>query len=156
VISHTTICNAAFFGFASGDTLTLFCSRCLSYHIEGNGLDGYIPREITHLTTLSKLHFGSNNAVAGPIPSDLDKLSRLEYFALSRNRMTGNLPTSLCQLDRLRKLYLGFNYFDGAIPSCIDNLTNLETLFVSEIDIVSSKSPSVNFLLTQSSPFCGM
>eukprot|EP00977_Amphora_coffeiformis_P017048 scaffold5478_cov161-Amphora_coffeaeformis.AAC.2 len=100
-------------------------------NLNGNGLKGEIPQELTRLSTLRILQMSSNRDISGQLPSDLDQLTRLEHVAFSRNELTGPIPTELCGLSTLRHIYLGFNEIEGAIPDCIDNLANLETLFLS-------------------------
>ncbi|KAI7743221.1 hypothetical protein M8C21_007495 [Ambrosia artemisiifolia] len=62
------------------------------------------------------------------LPSDIDRLSRLEYMDLGGNNFTGDIPPSLGNLSTLIYLQLYQNLFDGSIPSAIGNLSSLMIL----------------------------
>ena len=64
----------------------------------------------------------------GTIPSEMTKLTLIDYFAMQYNFFTGELPTWLGELAKLRVLALGNNKFVGSLPKCFEKLTNLVTL----------------------------
>ena len=66
--------------------------------------------------------------LAGTLPSDLEKLERLEVLALDRNSLSGRLPTELGNLRNLTRLALNRNQLTGSIPSQLGNLSNLSII----------------------------
>lgn len=45
-----------------------------------------------------------NNAISGPIPSDIGKLEKLQTLDLSNNQFNGSIPSSLGELENLNYL----------------------------------------------------
>ena len=103
----------------------------MTLRLDGNGLIGEIPPELTHLSTLAVLQMSSNYGVQAQLPKGISRLTDLEHIAVSRNLLTGEFPEELCEIPSLKHIFLGFNELEGNIPDCIDGLVNLETLFVS-------------------------
>ncbi|KAK8470286.1 hypothetical protein PHAVU_004G103200 [Phaseolus vulgaris] len=57
------------------------------------------------------------NLLIEKIPSNIGKLTSLEFLDLSRNQLAGSIPLSLAQIDRLTVLDLSHNYLSGQIPT---------------------------------------
>ena len=88
----------------------------------------------------------SNNALSGPIPSELGSLSNLERLLLSGNRLSGSIPSGLGSLSNLEWLSLRRNQLSGSIPSELGSLSNLTLLFLYDnalrrSDTISPRKP---------------
>ena len=68
------------------------------------------------------------NAFVGPIPADIDRLSRLRYLDLTGNNFSGDIPAAIGRLRELVYLFLVQNEFNGTWPTEIGSLANLEQL----------------------------
>ena len=68
------------------------------------------------------------NAFVGPIPADIDRLSRLRYLDLTGNNFSGDIPALIGRLRDLFYLFLVQNEFNGTWPTEIGCLANLEHL----------------------------
>nr|GEU67496.1 probable LRR receptor-like serine/threonine-protein kinase At5g45780 isoform X1 [Tanacetum cinerariifolium] len=66
-----------------------------------------------------------NNALSGPIPAEIGKLTGLETLDLSSNQFVGEIPSSLGSLTRLSYLRLNKNKLSGDIPGPVANLTGM-------------------------------
>ena len=56
-------------------------------HLHANRLDGSIPPELGHLTSLSALTL-DRNQLSGPIPPELGQLTSMETLFLNGNRLS--------------------------------------------------------------------
>ena len=75
--------------------------------------------------TVSRLSLINNN-LTGEIPSELGRLTNLEYLALVGNSsLTGEIPSELGRLTNLERLHLFNNRLTGEIPRELGRLTNL-------------------------------
>lgn len=63
----------------------------------------------------------------GPLPQNLNKLSRLTNIGLQKNQFSGMLP-SLSGLSELRWAYFDINAFDSIPVDFVDGATSLEVL----------------------------
>ncbi|XP_059278550.1 receptor-like kinase TMK3 [Lycium ferocissimum] len=63
----------------------------------------------------------------GPLPQNLNKLSKLTNLGLQKNKFSGKLP-SLSGLSELSYAYLDFNQFDTIPSDFFDGLVNLRVL----------------------------
>ncbi|MCO5593573.1 hypothetical protein L7F22_047588 [Adiantum nelumboides] len=69
-----------------------------------------LSHEVTPSLTLS------NNAISGPIPASLGKLTNLVGLSLDRNQLTGSIPASFANLQSLRFFNVSLNQLSGQIP----------------------------------------
>jgi len=84
--------------------------------LPGNGLYGWMPRELSALTNMYKLDLSSNK-FWGTIPDSLGTLSNLREMSFRSNALDGNIPASLAmKLTNMRQLDLGDNRLTGRIP----------------------------------------
>lgn len=116
-----------------------------SFDIWGNGIAGRIPIEFTRLPNLTWLNLASNGFI-GSIPSQLSLLTRLEFLNLYGNELSGPIPVELSKLTNLKYLSLGGNELIGRIPPDLSNLTKLETLTLSRNNHTGSIPPELSQL----------
>ncbi|MCK5354233.1 MAG: hypothetical protein KAJ63_03880, partial [Methyloprofundus sp.] len=76
-----------------------------------NGLKGFIPAEISQISTIRSLDL-SNNQLTGSIPAEIGLISSLGNLNLSHNQLSGAIPDELCDVS-LRNLRLDNNQFSG-------------------------------------------
>ncbi|XP_039378963.1 leucine-rich repeat protein soc-2 homolog [Mauremys reevesii] len=108
---------------------------CLRYRME------LIPREISHLRSLTLLYMDSNNLKE--IPAEIGTLSNLERLTLSNNHLT-SLPPEIGGLEKLHSLHLANNNFTE-LPAQVCQLRHLTFLDVSDNQI-STLPPSIQHL----------
>ncbi len=104
-------------------------------NLEGNGLEGAIPRELGELHNLEILNLGYNR-FSGTIPPDLGVLPRLKVLNLTNagreGGLTGTIPPEMGNLTNLNTLYLGGHELSGELPSELARLHKLEQLVLWE------------------------
>ncbi|OAY23126.1 receptor-like protein kinase 7 [Manihot esculenta] len=83
------------------------------------------PTEIFKLTKLNWLYL-SNCSIGGTIPSDIGNLSELVSLELSDSNITGEIPSQIGMLKNLWQLELYNNSLTGKLPVEFGNLTKLE------------------------------
>lgn len=96
--------------------------------LSDNGLDGTIPLELGHLTSLSVLDL-SFNALSGGIFATISKLDQLENVSLNDNSLSGELiiPKELNDFDYLNEFTIEHNELAGTMPAFFCDLS-LEVL----------------------------
>ncbi len=94
-----------------------------------NALAGPIPSELGNLSSLIGLILRENE-LTGEIPAELGNLTNLDQLVLRLNRLTGEIPSELGNLTELVTLNLGNNQLTGEIPAELGNLTKLSTLML--------------------------
>ena len=97
-------------------------------------LAGVIPPELGRLTKLEVLWL-VNNRLQGTIPSELGNLAKLTNLWLSLNRLEGAIPPELGNLAKLTRLWLDRNQLEGTIPLELGNLTELTSLRLDENEL---------------------
>jgi len=83
-----------------------------------------IPQDVFLFRNLRELDLGNNRIVL--IPSEINKLQKLEFLVLERNRLT-SVSQQVGELKSLRYLDFGLNKI-ASLPKEIGNLANLEFL----------------------------
>jgi|GEM_PF-5035665 len=127
-LANNTPCNWYGVHCRDGHVTVLSLKRVVNSHIQGNGLNGFIPKELGNLSKLAVLSLYQNK-LSGPIPSELGNLSQLTYLDLSGNReLSGSIPAVLGDLSNLTGLRLGGNQLIGSIPKKLGGLSKLTEL----------------------------
>ncbi|XP_018828263.2 LRR receptor-like serine/threonine-protein kinase GSO1 [Juglans regia] len=93
-------------------------------------INGNIPREIGNLSSLTTLLL-DNNQFAGPFPTTMGTLHKLEALYLQNNKLKGSIPSDLCNLESLVELNLASNELTGGIPECMGTLNSLRNLYLA-------------------------
>jgi Leucine-rich repeat (LRR) protein len=101
------------------------------YLSASNRLNGSIPTELGKLSSLQYISL-YNNTISGTIPPSMITLSEsLYYLQLQSNHLEGNLPSWLSQLSHLQYLDVSHNAFHGIIPRSLNQLSVLVELDLS-------------------------
>ena len=89
---------------------------------------------------------GFRNNLAGPIPSELGRLTQLTWMAFIGNALTGSIPPQLGNLVNLTGMILGGNDLMGSIPPELGNLAHLDQLDLSSNALTGSIPPELGSL----------
>jgi hypothetical protein len=81
-----------------------------------NRLSSTLPTQLARLSKLQYLLMW-RNALTGPIPSELGKLSALLGLGLSSNLLNFTIPTDFGRLTNLQYLRLGGNRLTGSVQT---------------------------------------
>ena len=111
--------------------------RVTGLDLHRNGLAGPLPSELGGLTRLESLDLG-RNALTGPIPGVLGSLVELELLILSRNDFTGPIPPALGNLVNVERISLGSNALSGAVPDALANLASVKELYLYDNDLTDA------------------
>ncbi len=112
-------------------------NRVLDLDLNSQGIAHTIPSEIGRLTSLNYLNLSFNN-LQGSIPPEIGNLTRLITLYLDSNYLTSTIPTQLSKLTRLQELHLNSNELTGNIPSELSNLRNLEILRLNQNNLTGN------------------
>ena len=83
--------------------------RVTALLLSNNGLQGFIPPEIGHLSRLEFLAIMHEDKLGGEIPPEIGGLANLRNLALSYTRLTGPIPVEITNLTNLTTLTLFHN-----------------------------------------------
>ena len=108
--------------------------RVTNLDLNGLGLDGILPGELSDLTELKELYLQDND-LSGPIPPELGHLSDLTHLHLQNNDLSGGIPGDLGSLTVLRELRLDSNDLSGQLPPELSKLTKATRLWVADNDL---------------------
>ena len=103
--------------------------RVRSLVLKGNDLNGELPSELRKLTRLEFLEL-SQNRLSGFIPSEIQEITMLKVLDLEGNTdlTTYHLPAWIGQLNELVAIRLGQTKLAGEIPAWLGNMTTLSEL----------------------------
>ena len=85
-------------------------------------------------------------ALEGPIPDDLGRLSHLQTLSMYNNAMNGTIPVALGSLSSLTDLVLTANQLTGSIPPSLGSALSLRVLMLSANQLQGSIPPSLGWL----------
>ncbi|KAH7405002.1 hypothetical protein KP509_15G053400 [Ceratopteris richardii] len=94
--------------------------------LNGQNIAGSLPEELGKLTRLSLLHLNSNRFF-GSLPASISSLTDLYELDISNNLFEGGFPAVVLSLPSLAYLDLRFNRFSGEMP---------EKLFIKPLDAI--------------------
>ncbi|KAF7809974.1 LRR receptor-like serine/threonine-protein kinase HSL2 [Senna tora] len=98
--------------------------------LSSNLLNGTIPPFLGNLSELTRLELAYNPFRAGPLPSQLGNLSKLQVMFLTQVNVVGSIPDSIGKLVSLKNLDLSANSLSGKIPDSISGLSNVEQILL--------------------------
>ncbi|KAJ3677639.1 hypothetical protein LUZ60_003363 [Juncus effusus] len=98
--------------------------RVSSLSLSNCSLSGYLPSELSLLSSLQALSLSSNR-FSGPIPSAISALRALTLLDLSHNLLSGQIPIGIGALTSLSHLDLSANFLNGTLPPAIGGLSQL-------------------------------
>ena len=73
-----------------------------------------------------------NNGLSGVLPTEMEQLTKMRFFALERGSIGGTIPSSYGNLKSLLLLDFDFNQLTGTIPTSLWSLTNLRQLDLND------------------------
>jgi hypothetical protein len=126
--------------------------RVINLALESNGLAGPLPSDIQQLSALQYLNL-HGNALTGPIPAELGQLGALTELYLAANELSGQIPAELGQLGALTDLGLGYNELSGPVPAELRQLAALQALFLSDNQQLTGQE-ALRGYMGQHSPHC--
>lgn len=85
----------------------------------------------------------NSNGVAGALPEDISKCSKLTHIYLRGNKLSGSLPVSLSRLKNLKRIDVSSNGFSGGIPD-LSRISGLLT-FLAENNQLNGSIPEFDF-----------
>lgn len=116
--------------------------------LPGHSLYGYLPSELSLLSSLQTLDLSRNN-LTGRVPNELGNLTALSHLDLSSNFFNGSLPPAIAALPNLAGvLNLSFNSFSGDIPPEYGRIPVTVSLDLRGNNL-SGEIPQVGSLLNQ-------
>ncbi|CAB9520101.1 Leucine Rich Repeat [Seminavis robusta] len=91
--------------------------------LHSNSLQGSLPLELFWLTDLRSISLYNNQDVAGSIPSNIGKLSKVEALNLGGTSLSGSLPTEIGLLsDSMFSIAIINAQLEGNLPSELGTL----------------------------------
>ena len=117
--------------------VTMHQGRVWGINLHDNALAGPIPSDLESLTNVRWLLL-SSNALTGAIPGELGSLGNLESLSLWGNELTGSIPAPLGNLSNLEVLFLGLNELTGRLPAELGRLVNLKRLWLERNELTGA------------------
>jgi hypothetical protein len=77
---------------------------------------------------IEELWIDMNPGITGSIPTNVDKLSKIESLSISKLSLTGTLPTEMGRLTSMIQMWLFGNALIGTIPTEYGSLQYLTLL----------------------------
>ncbi|KAH6797138.1 HAESA-like 2 [Perilla frutescens var. hirtella] len=93
-----------------------------------NLLNGSVPEFLANLTELTHLVLSVNPFVSSSLPSDIGRLTKLEWLESTYTNLTGGIPESIGDLASIRNFDVSNNNLIGKIPVSIGRLKNVEQI----------------------------
>ncbi|CAM0955368.1 unnamed protein product [Alopecurus aequalis] len=103
--------------------------------LDNNNFSGSIPPTLGLLKTLEVLRVDKNNQLSGPVPTNINNLTKLVELHLENNKLTGPLP-DLTGMNSLSFVDMSNNSFNAsAAPSWFTALSSLTSLYLENLHI---------------------
>ncbi|RLN28688.1 putative leucine-rich repeat receptor-like protein kinase [Panicum miliaceum] len=115
----------------------IFSSNMKLIHLllDNNNFSGSIPPTLGLLRTLEVLRFDNNPQLSGPVPSNINNLTKLAELHLENSQLTGPLP-DLTGMSALSFVDMSNNSFNASdVPSWFTTLPSLTSLFLENLKI---------------------
>ena len=104
---------------------------------EDNDLSGVLPSEMEQLDNM-RFFALERGTISGPIPSSYGNLNSLLLLDFDFNQLTGMIPSSLWDLTQLRQLDLNDNQLTGILSEFIGNLQQLRFFQIDNNNMVGT------------------
>ena len=115
--------------------------------LPANGLKGTIPTEIQYLDAIRSFDISENVGIVGKLPSELAKMTSLEYLNLHGCSVRGTIDSNFGNLQRVYNVDLGSNFLTGTIPAeMFAGLSSLLILDLSENKLTGTLPISIGNL----------
>ncbi|KAH7512739.1 hypothetical protein FEM48_Zijuj12G0122400 [Ziziphus jujuba var. spinosa] len=131
--------------YISGPIPTTFRAPLRRLSLQGNLLNGSIPKELGDITTLTELSL-EDNRLEGSLHQNVGSLNNLKRLLLSGNNFTGTIPETFGNLKNLTDFRIDGSRISGKIPSFIGNWTQLRRLRISDLKGSSNFFPNLTDL----------
>ncbi|KAJ3020273.1 UNVERIFIED_CONTAM: hypothetical protein HDU68_010259 [Siphonaria sp. JEL0065] len=89
-----------------------------------------IPKAISALTNLKRIHIVNCQNLKGFLPKEIMMLRQLESLVIVNTGISGSIPPEIGNLEKLDELNLGFNALSGMIPPEIGRLMRLKSIIL--------------------------
>lgn len=114
--------------------------RVASLSLSNSSLSGYLPSELSLLSSLETLSL-SQNRFSGPIPAAVSALRSLTILDLSHNLLSGPIPVGIAALTALSHLDLSANFLNGTLPPAVAGLSQLSGVLNLSFNRFTGKIP---------------
>ncbi|CAN6326117.1 unnamed protein product [Urochloa humidicola] len=115
----------------------IFNSQMKLIHLllDNNNFSGSIPPTLGLLNPLEVLRFDNNPQLSGPVPTNINNLTKLAELHLENCKLTGPLP-DLTGMSALSFVDMSNNSFNASdVPSWFTTLPSLTSLFLENLKI---------------------
>jgi len=85
-------------------------------------LEGTLPLELSGLVHLEELDMYTNAALAGPIPTEMGRMSSLIHWKIHVTRISGTVPTEIGNMKALKEFLLHETPLTGRMPQEVCDL----------------------------------
>lgn len=107
------------------------------------GITVNLNASIANAPNLVEMNFAECE-VNGPIPSEITRLTKLQFLSLEASGLTGTIPDGIDNLQSLKVLYLNMNFgLGGDFPDAFYRMPNLRELYVCDSGISGSLKPEI-------------
>jgi len=105
--------------------------------LSDNDVNGVIPDELWHLTSLVAVGF-YKQSLMGTISKSIGRMANLEHLALHDLSKSGSIPSELGSISQLAFLDLGMNDLLSTIPTELANISILRYLSLNDNSLTST------------------
>jgi hypothetical protein len=134
-------------------TWTYNFPRLFHLDVSNNALSGPMSSDIGNITSLRYLFLAQNQFDEGPIPSSFANLTKLEEISLKKTLRNGQFPAFATAWKELILLDLDNNALTGPLPEGLGNLSNLEFLLINRNQLSGEIPASLGDLINLRAAF---